>query len=69
MGWEWRCFVPEPTDLVVPEVAGRIPEERTDHYLLVGSSAVGIKLRGAGGELEVKALKDKKARGAEKWKK
>jgi hypothetical protein len=69
MGWEWRCFVPAPTDLAdLAEAAGRSPEERTDHYLLVASSAVGIKLRG-GGALEVKARKDKKARRAEKWKK
>ena len=68
MGWEWRCFVPVPTDLAIPEAAGRSTQQRTDHYLLVASSAVGIKLRG-GGELEVKVLKDKKARRAEKWKK
>ena len=68
MGWEWRCFVPCPTELELPETSGAEEEVRTDRYLLVASSAVGIKLRGGGG-LEVKARKEEKQRGAQKWKK
>ena len=69
-GWEWRCFVPAPSVLELPDaVAGcRRAEERTDEYLLVPSDAVGIKLRGGGrARLEVKERKELKARGAEKW--
>lgn len=72
MGWEWRCFVPLPSALELSEATadaeGEAVEDRTDHYLLVASAAVGIKQRGGGG-LEVKTLKQLKRRGAEKWKK
>ena len=74
MGWEWRCFVPLPTTVELREATtggdGKPVdiEARTDHYLLVASTAVGIKLRGGRG-LEVKTLKDDKQRGAQKWKK
>ena len=74
MGWEWRCFLPLPSAVEVREVTvdergePAPMESRTDHYLLVASAAVGIKLRGGSG-LEVKKLKDEKQRGALKWKK
>eukprot|EP01052_Picozoa_sp_SAG31_P000776 SAG31_NODE_22_length_33849_cov_13.713096_24_plen_114_part_00 len=74
MGWEWRCFVPSPLPtaaaalLPAPELE-LAPECRTDNYLLVDSDEVGIKLRGGGGQLEVKTRKDAKSRLAEKWKK
>ena len=69
MGWEWRCFVPWPTELELREATADVPSEsRTDHYLLVGSTALGIKLRGGRG-LEVKVRKESKERGALKWKK
>jgi hypothetical protein len=70
MGWEWRCFVPLPTAVELSDAttAGGTVETRTDHYLLVASTALGIKLRGGCG-LEVKTLKQEKQRGAQKWKK
>ena len=74
MGWEWRCFVPLPTAVELREATTGGDgnpvdiEARTDHYLLVASTAVGVKLRGGRG-LEVKSLKDGKQRGAQKWKK
>ena len=69
MGWEWRCFVPGPSDLQLPDALSRGPaEERTDEYLLLRSPAVGIKIRGGGGGgVEVKTRTDVKTRMAEKW--
>ena len=69
MGWEWRCFVPLPTPLTLPDTAAAPVEEREDRYLLTPSAAIGIKLRGEQGGLEVKHRSEAKARGAEKWKK
>jgi hypothetical protein len=70
MGWEWRCFVPLPTSVELTDATtgGTEVESRTDRYLLVASTALGIKLRGGCG-LEVKTLGHNKTRGAQKWEK